>query len=153
MSQPIDRRLFLQHAFVGTAAALAVSLTPTTVLAAYNEAAFSAGSVADAMKTGMGGAASESADITIEAPDVAENGAVVPVTVASGIAGTESMALLIEKNATPLVGVFKLGPGLRPDIAIRVKMGETGAVIAVVKAGGKLYSAKRNVKVTAGGCA
>lgn len=82
----------------------------------------------------------------------AENGAVVPVEVSSGIAGTSSIAILAEKNAQPLVGSFNLSGGTLGFISTRIKMGSTSLVRAVVKAGGKSYTAAKEVKVTIGGC-
>ena len=90
--------------------------------------------------------------LAIKAPDIAENGAVVPVSVSTDMAGVESIALLAEGNATPLVATFELGEGAVPDVSTRIKMGKTADVIAVVKAGGKLHSARKSVKVTIGGC-
>ncbi|OYZ26347.1 MAG: thiosulfate oxidation carrier protein SoxY, partial [Hydrogenophilales bacterium 16-64-40] len=86
------------------------------------------------------------------APDIAENGAVVPVEVTSGIAGTTSIAILAEKNASPLVGNFNLSGGAQGFISTRIKMGQTSLVRAVVNAGGKSYTAAKEVKVTIGGC-
>ena len=90
--------------------------------------------------------------IKLKAPDIAENGAVVPITVTSNIDGTTTMSILVAKNNTPLTSTYELGPNTEAYISTRVKMGKTSDVIAVVKAGGKLYSTKKEVKVTIGGC-
>ena len=90
--------------------------------------------------------------ISIRAPDIAENGAVVPISVTTDIANAESISIVAEKNATPLSASFLLGPGAMGFVSTRIKMGKTSSVIAVVKADGKLYSTGKEVKVTIGGC-
>jgi sulfur-oxidizing protein SoxY len=149
------RRNVLKGAAGAGTVAVAVAaglLKPTQALAAWNAAAFDAKNVGDAMKgLGVSGPA-DSKDIVIKAPDIAENGAVVPVEVTSGIAGTTIIALFAEKNATPLVGNYKLSGGTQGFISTRIKMGQTALVRAVVTAGGKSYTAAKEVKVTIGGC-
>jgi len=156
MSTSIKRRLFLKGSLAGSAIGVAVGaglLAPQQLLAAWNQKAFEAKSVDDAIGAAVGSPTTEASDaIEIKAPDIAENGAVVPVSVASTIGGVESIAILVEKNGTPLSSVFNLPKGTRADVSVRLKMGKTGDVIAVVKAGGKLYSARKSVKVTIGGC-
>jgi sulfur-oxidizing protein SoxY len=90
--------------------------------------------------------------IKIKAPDIAENGAVVPITVETTLEGVESIAIIASENPSPLVANFNLGKGALGFVSTRIKMGKTGDVIGVVKAGDKLYSAKKGVKVTIGGC-
>jgi sulfur-oxidizing protein SoxY len=127
-------------------------LKPTQAMAAWNKGAFEAKNVGDAMKgLGVSGPA-DSKDISIKAPDIAENGAVVPVEVSSSIPGTTSIAIFAEKNATPLVGSYTLSNGTEGFISTRIKMGQTALVRAVVTAGGKSYTAAKEVKVTIGGC-
>lgn len=156
MNTSMKRRVFLKGSLSAGTVGVAVGaglLTPQAVLAAWNEAAFASKSIDDAIGGAMGSpttAASE--EITIKAPDIAENGAVVPVSVNTSIAGAESIAMLVEKNGTPLSAIFNLPKGTMADVSTRLKMGKTGDVIAVVKAGGKLYSARKSVKVTIGGC-
>ncbi|MDP1646536.1 MAG: thiosulfate oxidation carrier protein SoxY [Thiobacillus sp.] len=149
------RRNVLKSAAGAGAVAVAVAaglLKPTQAMAAWDKDAFEARNVGDAMKgLGISGPA-DSKDITIKAPDIAENGAVVPVEVTSGIAGTSSIAIIAEKNGTPLVGNFNLSGGTQGFISTRIKMGQTSLVRAVVKAGGKSYTAAKEVKVTIGGC-
>ncbi|MDP1645106.1 MAG: thiosulfate oxidation carrier protein SoxY [Thiobacillus sp.] len=149
------RRNVLKGAAGAGAVAVAVAaglLKPTQAMAAWNKGAFEARNVGDAMKgLGVSGPA-DSKDITIKAPDIAENGAVVPVEVTSGIAGTTSIAIIAEKNGTPLVGNFNLSGGTQGFISTRIKMGQTSLVRAVVNAGGKSYTAAKEVKVTIGGC-
>jgi sulfur-oxidizing protein SoxY len=149
------RRNVLKGAAGAGAVAVAVAaglLKPTQAMAAWNKNAFEAKSVGDAMK-GLGvSSPADSKDITIKAPDIAENGAVVPVEVTSGIAGITSIAILAEKNGSPLVGTFNLSGGTQGFISTRIKMGQTSLVRAVVNAGGKSYTAAKEVKVTIGGC-
>ena len=117
-----------------------------------NEAAFQAKAVADALKNLGAGNLVESRDIVITAPDIAENGAVVPVAVTSKIANTESIAILAEKNPFPLAASFDITPGADAYVSTRIKMGQTSDVRAIVKAGGKYFTATKEVKVTVGGC-
>jgi sulfur-oxidizing protein SoxY len=156
MNTDMKRRLFLKAALSAGAVGMAVGgglLTPRLVLAAWNEAAFKAENIGDALKEGLGNAAmTDSPEVTITAPDNPENGAVVPVDVITTLSAVQSIALLVEKNARPLCGVFHLGKRTKPQVSIRVKVGESADVIAVVKSGDKLYSARKAVKVTIGGC-
>jgi sulfur-oxidizing protein SoxY len=118
----------------------------------WNKSAFETKTLADAVKA-MGGAQPvESKDIAITSPDIAENGAVVPFTIASKIPKTESMALLVEKNPSILAASFNIPDGTEPWVNTRVKMGQTSNVIALVKADGKFYYTAKEVKVTLGGC-
>ncbi|MCG6967844.1 MAG: thiosulfate oxidation carrier protein SoxY [Chromatiaceae bacterium] len=150
------RRVFLKGSMAAGSVGVAIGaglLAPQAVIAAWNEKAFQAKSVDDALTATMGAAANTASDaIKIKAPDIAENGAVVPVSVSTDMSGVESIALLAEGNNTPLVATFMLGAGAIPDVSTRIKMGKTSDVIAVVKAGGKLHSARKSVKVTIGGC-
>src|SRR6185436_1828967 len=120
--------------------------------ASWNKAAFDTKSLNDAVKAMGGGAAVESKDITITSPDIAENGAVVPFTMASKLPKTEAMALLVEKNPNILAASFAIPDGTEPWVNTRVKMGQTSNVIALVKADGKFYYTTKEVKVTLGGC-
>jgi len=152
----IKRRIMLK----GTLAAGAIGfvagaglLSPRAVFAAWSDSAFTATTSPEALKSLLGSDSLEdSGKIKIKAPDIAENGAVVPVSVTAELDGVESISILAEKNATPLTASFDLGPGAEPYVSTRIKMGKTANVVAVVKAGGKLYSAKKEVKVTIGGC-
>ncbi|HEX7788775.1 MAG TPA: thiosulfate oxidation carrier protein SoxY, partial [Methylomirabilota bacterium] len=94
----------------------------------------------------------ESKDIVITAPEIAENGAVVPVAVASKIPNTQTISILAEKNPFPLAASFNIAGGGEGYVSTRLKMGETSNVRAVVKADGKFYTAVKEVKVTVGGC-
>lgn len=149
------RRNVLKGAAGAGTVAVAVAaglLKPTMAMAAAPRSAFESKTVGDALK-GIGAAApADSKDIAIKAPDIAENGAVVPVEVTSKIAGTTSIAIIAEKNATPLVADFDLSGGAQGFISTRIKMGQTSLIRAVVMAGGKSYTAAKEVKVTIGGC-
>ena len=126
---------------------------PWEVLAAvWNKEAFGAKTAADALK-GIGAAgAAASGDITIEVPQIAENGAVVPVEITSNIAGTKSISVLVDKNPFPLVAKFDFIEGALPFVKVNVKMGETSDVRVIAEAAGRHYVATREVKVTIGGC-
>ncbi|MEX2151086.1 MAG: thiosulfate oxidation carrier protein SoxY [Steroidobacteraceae bacterium] len=120
--------------------------------AARNEGAFEAKSAMDAMRTlGMANA-EETKDIVIRAPDIAENGAVVPIDITSNVPGTTSISVFIEKNPFPYTGSFEVSQGAVPFVHLRAKMGETSPVRVVVAAGGKFYTTAKEVKVTIGGC-
>jgi sulfur-oxidizing protein SoxY len=118
----------------------------------WNKAAFETKSLNDAVKAMGGASAAETKEITITSPDIAENGAVVPFTIASKVPNTESIALLVEKNPNILAANFNIPGGTEPWVNTRVKMGQTSNVIALVKADGKYYYASKEVKVTLGGC-
>jgi sulfur-oxidizing protein SoxY len=120
---------------------------------AWNAAAFDTKSMDDTMKALGGGAPVPSKAITfVQTPDIAENGAVVPVGIASTIPDTQSIAILIEKNPNMLAAVFDIPAGTDPSISTRVKMGQSSNIVALVKADGKYYYAAKEVKVTLGGC-
>ena len=137
------------------AAALAAGvLKPTGVWAAeWNRAAFEAKDLSVAMK-GLGAAASgDSKDLLIKAPDIAENGAVVPVEVVSNIPNTISIAVLVDKNPSPLSSAFDFAEGAMAEVSVRLKLSQTSNIKAVAKtADGKYYTAQKEVKVTVGGC-
>jgi sulfur-oxidizing protein SoxY len=119
----------------------------------WNKGAFEAKSLNDTVKALGGMMATESKDISfVNAPDIAENGAVVPVGVQSKIAKTEMIAILVEKNPNSLSAAFMIPSGTEPTVSTRVKMGQTSNVHAVVKADGKYFYATKEIKVTLGGC-
>ncbi len=149
-----QRRTFLQGTASASLIATAIAaglLKPGQVLADWNAAGFSATQAADALAAIGGTGAAESKDITIKAPDIAENGSVVPVEVVTTLPNVESIAILGEKNTNPLVAHYKL-TDFDGSLATRIKLGQTANVRAVVKAGGKVYTAAKEVKVTVGGC-
>jgi sulfur-oxidizing protein SoxY len=128
-------------------------LKPWAALAAtWNKDAFGAKSAADALKSLGAAGASSSKDILIEAPQIAENGAVVPIEISSNIPGTKSISVLIEKNPFPLASKFDFMDGALPYVKLNVKMGETSDIRVIAEAGGRYYAATREIKVTIGGC-
>jgi sulfur-oxidizing protein SoxY len=127
-------------------------LKPGRALAAWNKGAFEAKSAIDAMRALGITNTEESKDIVIRAPDIAENGAVVPIDVTSNIPGTTSISVFIEKNPFPYTGTFDFAAGAVPFVHLRAKLGESTPVRVVVAAGGKYYTTAKEVKVTIGGC-
>ncbi len=150
----MNRRELLKGAGAAGAVGVAVAagLLKPTVAYAWNQVGFEARNLADALKAINAAGAADSAQITVKAPDIAENGAVVPVEVISNVPGTESIAIVGEKNNFPLVAQFDLMNGAEGYVSTRIKLGQTSNVRAVVKAGGKMYTAVKEVKVTIGGC-
>ena len=149
------RRTFLK--LTGGAGALAVAVASGLfrsgqAWAAWNEPAFKSKAVADALKSLGATNLIESKDIAITAPDIAENGAVVPVAVTSKIPNTQSISIIAEKNPFPLAAMFDISSGGDGYVSTRLQRGETSNVRAVVKADGKFYTAVKEVKVTIGGC-
>lgn len=118
----------------------------------WNKGAFETKSFADTIKALGGSAPTPSTDIVINAPDIAENGAVVPVAVVSKIPKTQQIAYLIEKNPSTLTAVFEIPAAALPEVQTRVKMSQTSNVMILVKADGKFYAAQKEIKVTVGGC-
>ena len=114
--------------------------------------AFQTKSIADTLKALGAGTPTDSKDVVINSPDIAENGAVVPVGVRSNLPKTEMIALLVEKNPSALAGAYTLLDGAEPDVNMRIKMGQSSDVYALVKADGKFYMTKKEIKVTLGGC-
>ena len=120
--------------------------------AEWNKAAFATTSIADTIKLLGGSEATPSGDVVFTVPEIAENGAVVPLSIVSKIPNTQQIAVLIEKNPNTLAASFDIPADTDPSISTRVKMGQTSNVVALVKADGKFYSATKEVKVTLGGC-
>lgn len=150
-----QRRLLLKSSVATSTIAVAASaglLAPQAVLAEMSRDGFAAKDLNEAIAGSAGGTATESADIKIKAPDIAENGAVVPVTVSTSIENVEAIYLYAANNPNPLTSAYEFSNGAEAFISTRIKMGKTADVIAVVKADGKLMSAKKEVKVTIGGC-
>jgi sulfur-oxidizing protein SoxY len=151
------RRLILQGA--GAVALVGLGNIPfglTPALAAandkYPEDAFKAKSEADAIKALYGKSPEPSDKVKMDAPEIAENGAVVPISVSTTLADVTSIAFLVSENPVALVATYKIPADTAPSVANRIKMARTSNVIVVVEAGGKLYSATKEVKVTVGGC-
>lgn len=155
----MKRRTFLQGTLTAGAAGLAASaglLSPGVVMADNHggdiAAAFKLDNYEAAMEAIGAKDATESADIKIKAPEIAENGAVVPVTISTEMEGVTQIAMLVAGNPTPLAAIFNMGEGAKPMASTRLKMGKTSDMVAVVKVGDKSYMAKQEIKVTIGGC-
>jgi len=151
----MQRRHFLKNTMATGAVALAATsglLAPIRVLA-WNKAAFDAKDVKSAMTGAIGTDSTKTSDkIKIKAPDIAENGAVVPVTISSTLSDVKSITIISEKNGTPLIAKFNLKGKAEAFVSTRIKMGKTSNVIAICESGGTFYSASKEVKVTIGGC-
>ena len=147
------RRTLISRAFTLGAVAMTGLLKPLHALAAeWNKVAFDAKTLPEALKGAGVQNAVESKDIVIKAPDIAENSAVVPVEVTCKIPGAQMISLFADKNPQPLIAQFVIADGVEPYISTRIKMGDTGNIRVVVQAGGKNYTASKEVKVTIGGC-
>jgi sulfur-oxidizing protein SoxY len=131
----------------------AATLRPLQLLAAqWNKTAFDARAIADALK-GIGATATEDSDkIMFKAPEIAENGAIVPLEIACAIPGTQAIYILVDKNPQPLTAVFEFSNGAEAFVATRIKMNESSRVRILARAGGKFYATAREVGVTIGGC-
>jgi sulfur-oxidizing protein SoxY len=148
-----NRRDMLRITSVLGLAITAGLLKPADVFAAeWQGKVFEAKSLEDAIKALGGDKFAVSKDVTVNGPDIAENGAVVPVSVTSAAPNTEFIAILVEKNPTPLSASFNIPAGTEPSVSTRVKMGGTSNVHALVKADGKWLIASKEIKVTLGGC-
>ena len=147
------RREMLARSASVAAALAGLGLLPQAAQAAWSQAAFEAKTMADLMKAlGTSGPA-ESKDVTITGPDIAENGAVVPVGASTTLAGAKRIALLVEKNPAMLAAIFDITEAVEPNLSTRVKMGQSSNVIAVViTADNKVLFAQKEIKVTLGGC-
>src|ERR1700724_822785 len=151
------RRLILQGAGAVVLVGLGnipLGLAPAFAAAndKYPEDAFKAKSDAGAIKSLYGKAAEPSDKVKLDAPEIAENGGVVPISVSTTLADVTSISFLVSENPNALAASYKIPAGTLPSVANRLKMAKTGNVIAIVEAGGKLYSATKEVKVTVGGC-
>ena len=138
-------------------AAVASMLTATALFPrdafAFNKVAFEARNIADVAKAYGAGAPTESKDVTLTAPDIAENGAVVPMAVASSLAGVKHLLVLVERNPSALVAKFDVTDAVEANFSTRAKMGQTSDVYAVaITSDGRALYAKKEVKVTLGGC-
>jgi sulfur-oxidizing protein SoxY len=126
-------------------------VTQSQAQTAVDRASFSVRTLDDALKA-IGGTPANSDQVSVVSPDIAENGAVVPVGVTSKLPNTTDLYIIIEKNPTPFAAAFMIPAGTVPEVQTRVKMGQSTNVVAVVKADGKLFSATKETKVTLGGC-
>lgn len=149
----IDRRNFLSFLGKGTGAAVAALALPGLAWAKRNDQAFQSDKLEDAIASRYPGLASAESDlITLTAPTIAENGAVVPISVSTTLPNVTSISLFVAENPRPLAASFNLGPANVPDVSIRIRMGKTTNLIAAVESDGMIYTAQQEVKVTIGGC-
>ena len=150
LSMQLSRRLVLK----GSLALAALSALPRTLLAAaWPDKAFSETAASDAMNDLFGTDKTTASDqVMLKVPQIAENGAVVPVTITTTLEDVESISIVVGKNPRPLAATFELQPGTLPELASRIKMGQTSDVMAVVKTKSGLFSTTKEVKVTIGGC-
>ncbi|PIF75484.1 thiosulfate-binding protein SoxY [Variovorax sp. 54] len=148
-----NRRQMLTQSAALAGLAATVGWLPATAFA-YSKDAFDAKSVADALKAvGVTGAPTESKDVTITGPDIAENGAVVPLSVATALPGVKQLMLLVEKNPNAVVAIFNTSEFVESNFTTRAKLGQSSDVYAIaVMNDGKALFAKKEVKVTLGGC-
>ena len=146
------RRKTLKQSAVLVGLLATTGLFPQYALA-YNKVAFEAKTLAEVLKALGAGAPVESKDVVIGGPDIAENGAVVPLTASTTLAGVKHMLILVEKNPSAMVALFNVTDSVEANFATRAKMGQSSDVYAVaVMADGKTLFAKKEVKVTLGGC-
>ena len=150
------RRLLLKSALGGLVAALALPWLPKWARAAdaalWPKDAFTQKTEAGAIKALYGKEATASDQVKLDAPEIAENGAVVPIAVSSALPNVTSISILVSENPFPLAASYKLPPGTTAMVANRLKMAKTSKVVALVESDGKVYSATKEVKVTVGGC-
>ena len=151
------RRLILKGAGVVALIGLGIlPFDPMPALAAANdkwpEEAFKQKAEADAIKALYGKTAEPSDKVKLDAPEIAENGAVVPISVTTTLADVTSISFLVADNPSALAASYVIPAGTVPSVANRIKMAKTSKVTAIIEAGGKLYSATKEVKVTVGGC-
>ncbi len=149
----LNRRSLLSHSARLAALLATAGLLPQAAQAAFNGPAFEAKSLADLVKLLGGSAPQESKDVTLTGPDIAENGAVVPLGVSSALPGVKRLLLLVEKNPSVLSAMFDVSDAVDANFSTRVKMGQSSNVYGVaMMADGKVLFAQKEVKVTLGGC-
>ena len=147
------RREMLARSATVASLLAAAGFQPLSAQAAWPQAAFETKTLADAVKALGGSAPVESKDVTITGPDIAENGAVVPVGCATTLPGVKRLLLLVEKNPNVLAAVFELTDAVEANLSTRTKMGQSSNVYAVAMMGdGKVLFAAKEIKVTLGGC-
>ncbi len=148
----MQRRLLLKGLLGFTTMAAAMTAMPRLAMAKWSKA-FDNETVDGALKDLYGSTALTKDDkITLKVPEIAENGAVVPVTVKTKMANVTNISILADKNPQPLAASFTLPEGTAAEVSIRIRLGETQVVKAIVEANGKLYTTEQEVKVTIGGC-
>ncbi len=149
----LSRRQVLSHSAQLAALLAGAGLLPAAAQAAFNAKAFDAKNMAELMAALGGSAPTESKDVTITGPDIAENGAVVPVGASTSLPGAKRLMVLVEKNPAMLTAIFDVTDSVEPNFSTRVKMGQSSNVYAVAMMNdGKVLYAVKEVKVTLGGC-
>lgn len=150
----MNRRDFLRDgSLAGLAAALAAAgWIPAARAEEWNRIAFEAKSMEDVLKALGGGAASSTGAVAITAPELAEHGAVVPISAVSRAPDTDALAILVEKNPNTLAALFSFPSGTAPEVSTRIKMAQTSNVYVVARSGGRFVYAVKEVKITLGGC-
>ena len=149
----LNRRDLLVHSAKLAALMASAGLLPQMAHAAYNAAAFEVKTMAELAKLLGGSAPTESKDVTVTGPDIAENGAVVPISVSTTLPGVKRLLVLVEKNPSVLSAMFYVSDSVDTNFSTRVKMGQSSNVYAVAMMGdGKMLFAQKEVKVTLGGC-
>jgi sulfur-oxidizing protein SoxY len=149
----LNRRKMLTQAAKVAGLLAATGLLPQVAHAAYNAAAFEVKTMAELVKLLGGSTPVESKDVTITGPDIAENGAVVPIGVSTALPGVKRLLVLVEKNPSVLSAMFDVSDAVDANFSTRVKMGQSSNVYAVAMMGdGKVLFAQKEVKVTLGGC-
>lgn len=153
----MKRRRFLTNTLAISAAGIAISrglVSPNLAVAAEEPATnpFTAKTLDEALKLINATDSKPSTDIQLKAPEIAENGAVVPLTVSSSLAGVTGISIIVANNPTPLAATFTIPEGTAAEVSTRIKMAKTSDVIALVQTKDGLFSAKQEVKVTIGGC-
>jgi sulfur-oxidizing protein SoxY len=147
------RREMLQRSAAVAGMLAGVGLLPQAALASWNKAAFEAKTMAELMKAMCTSAPTDSKDVTITGPDIAENGSVVPVGCSTTLAGVKKLMILVEKNPNMLCAMFDVTEGVEPNFTTRVKMGQSSDVYAVaITADNKVLFSRKEIKVTLGGC-
>lgn len=149
------RRVFLKGTLAAGTVGVAVGaglLAPSKLLAAWPAEMFEADSLESAMEAALGSADIADGDVELSAPEIAENGAVVPVSVETGLDNVSEIAIFVEQNNLPLTQRYVLASGAKPSVSSRIRMGESSNVVAAVKSGDTWYKTVREVKVTVGGC-
>ncbi len=149
----ISRRQFIKSVAGTIAYAGVIMAVPKQVFAKWSDKAFMSETLDAAITAKYGNMPVEdSSAIQIKSPEIAENGAYVPVSVSANIPGASSISIFADANFTPLIASFDILPRMLQDVSLRLRMAKTSKLVVLVQAGGKLYRATREVKVTIGGC-
>ena len=151
----MNRRKFIKNSmlFAGTLATVPTLIATKKAYASWPKKSFDITDLGESIKSVYGhNDTTETTKVKLKAPDIAENGAIVPINIKTSLKNVESIMLFIENNPQPLSSGYNLTSKAVPSIGTRVKMGKTSNVIAAVKSDGKVYTASKEVKVTIGGC-